>query len=396
MSLLDRLKAQIAQDGPIGVPEFFTRCLHDPRDGYYAMRPALGGLGGAGGDFITAPLVSQMFGELIGLWVLETWTRMGRPSSFRLVEMGPGDGTLMSDLLRAGRLDPEFLAAAQVWLVEVSAPLRAKQAERLGDGPRWVGRLDEVPAGAPMILVANELLDCLPARQFVRTKDGWAERVIGLGEDGALAFGLRSLGKSSLPLDGGGAGVGVTTAVDEARLRQAAAAEITPIPNPSPIEGEGSVRVGTIFESSPAQAALASDIAHRLTTDGGAALLIDYGRDVPEAGDTLQAISNHQKVDPLTTAGLADLTVWADFPSVVAAARETGAKAGPILSQAEFLLALGIEARAQALATARPDRAEQIARQLDRLVGKAQMGALFKVACLTAPDLSPPLFEDAT
>lgn len=358
MSLLDRLKAQIAQDGPIGVPEFFTRCLHDPRDGYYAMRPDLG----AGGDFITAPLVSQMFGELIGLWAIETWTRMGRPASFRLVEMGPGDGTLMSDLLRAGKLEPDFLAAAEVWLVEVSAPLRARQMAKLGDGPRWVGRLDEVPAG-PMILVANELLDCLPARQFVRTKGGWAERVIGLAQNGELAFGLRGLGQ----------------------------AEVTPIPAPSTIEGEGS-----IWESSPAQAALASDIAHRLATDGGAALLIDYGRAQPEAGDTLQAIQGHQKVDPLKTAGQADLTVWADFPSVVAAARETGAKAGPIITQAEFLTALGIEARAQALASARPDRAEQVARQLDRLIGQAQMGALFKVACLTAPDLSPPLFEDAT
>jgi SAM-dependent MidA family methyltransferase len=365
MSLLDRLKAQIAHDGPIGVPEFFTRCLHDPRDGYYAMRPDLG----AGGDFITAPLVSQMFGELIGLWAVETWTRMGRPAPFRLVEMGPGDGTLISDLLRAGRLEPAFLAAAEVWLVEVSEPLRAKQAARLGEGPRWVGRLDEVPAGAPMILVANELLDCLPARQFVRTEGGWAERVIGLGEDGELAFGLRGLGKS-------------------------AGAEITPLPHPTPNEGEGSI--GQIYESSPAQAALASDIAHRLVTDGGAALLIDYGRDAPEAGDTLQALRNHAKVDPLKTAGLADLTVWADFPSVVAAAREAGAKAGPILTQGEFLRALGIEQRAQALSTARPDRADQIGRQLDRLVGEAQMGALFKVACLAAPDLSPPLFEDAT
>lgn len=391
MSLLDRLKAQIAQDGPIGVPEFFTRCLHDPRDGYYATRPALGGLGGAGGDFITAPLVSQMFGELIGLWAIETWTRMGRPSPFRLVEMGPGDGTLMSDLLRAGRLAPDFLAAAEVWLVEVSEPLKAKQAARLGEGPRWVSRLDEVPGGAPMILVANELLDCLPARQFVRTRTGWAERVIGLDADGALAFGLRSLGKSPLPLDGGGAGVGVTAAFDDARRRKVAAAENTPIPNPSPIEGEES-----IWESSPAQAALSSEIAYRLVTDGGAALLIDYGRAEPEPGDTLQAISNHKKVSPLETAGLADLTVWADFPSVVAAGRETGAKAGPILTQGQFLLALGILERAEALAARQPDRADQIARQLDRLVGEAQMGDLFKVACLCAPGLSPPLFEDAT
>ena len=185
--------------------------------------------------------------------------------------------------------------------------------------------------------------------------------------------------------------MGVIAAFEEARRRQAADTEVTPIPNPSPIEGEGS-----IWESSPAQAALASDIAHRLVSGGGAALLIDYGRDAPEAGDTLQAVRGHQKVDPLATAGLADLTVWADFPSVVAAAREAGAKAGPILSQGAFLKALGIEARAQALASARPDRADQIARQLDRLVGQAQMGALFKVACLCAPGLSPPLFEDAT
>jgi SAM-dependent MidA family methyltransferase len=374
VSLLDRLKVQIAQDGPISVPEFFTRCLHDPRDGYYATRPDLG----PGGDFITAPLVSQMFGELIGLWVIETWTRMGRPSPVRLVEMGPGDGTLMSDLLRAGRLDPAFLEAAQVWLVEVSEPLKARQAARLGEGPRWASRLDEVPGGAPMILVANELLDCLPARQFIRTRTGWAERVIGLGEGGALAFGLRAINP---PPRGRG--------------------PVGPAPSPSgpsdhlPRWGEG-LEAGAVVESSPAQAALASDIAHRLVTDGGAALLIDYGRAELEPGDTLQAIQNHRKVDPLETAGLADLTVWADFPSVVAAARETGAKAGPILTQGAFLVALGIIQRAEALAARQPERGDQIARQLDRLIGEAQMGVLFKVACLCAPDLSPPLFEDAT
>ena len=192
MSLLDRLKAQIAQDGPISVAEYFTRCLHDPRDGYYATRPALG----EGGDFLTAPGVSQMFGELIGLWLLETWTRMGRPSLVRLVEMGPGDGTLISDILRAARLLPKFLEAADLWLVEVSPPLRAVQAERLAGArltPRWADRLEAVPAGAPLLLVANEVLDCLPAHQFVRTEGGWAERVVGLDEAGELAFGLRAL-----------------------------------------------------------------------------------------------------------------------------------------------------------------------------------------------------------
>ncbi len=355
MSLLDRLKAQIAQDGPIGVAEYFTRCLHDPRDGYYATRPDLGD----GGDFITAPLVSQMFGELIGLWAIETWTRMGQPSPFRLVEMGPGDGALISDLLRAARLSPAFLAAAELWLVEVSPPLRALQAQRLAGAPltpQWADRLDAVPAGAPMILVANEVLDCLPARQFVRTDKGWAERVIGLDEAGNLAFGLKAVSRETLPL-----------------------------------EGEGS-----LVESSPAQEALGAEIGHRVATDGGAALLIDYGRDAPGCGDTLQAIQGHQKVDPLASPGLADLTVWADFPAVLAAGRAAGAQAGPILSQAAFLAALGIGARAQTLAAARPDRADLIARQLDRLTGEAQMGGLFKVVCLSAPGLSPPLFEDAT
>lgn len=360
MSLLDRLRAQIAQDGPISVAEYFTRCLHDPRDGYYATRPALG----ESGDFLTAPGVSQMFGEMIGLWLLETWNRMGRPAPVRLVEMGPGDGTLMSDILRAARLMPEFLAAADLWLVEVSPPLRAVQAERLAGAapaPRWADRLEAVPAGAPLLLVANEVLDCLPAHQFVKTQSGWAERVVGLDEQGQLAFGLRALSSGKFP----------------------------------PPSQDEDLPLGALVESSPAQAALGSEIGHRVARDGGAALLIDYGRDAPGPGDTLQALKAHVKVSPLTEPGQADLTVWADFPAVAAAAREAGAKAGPILPQGAFLQALGIEARGQALAASRPDQADKLDRQLDRLIGAAQMGSLFKVACLFAPDLSPPLFEDA-
>jgi NADH dehydrogenase [ubiquinone] 1 alpha subcomplex assembly factor 7 len=214
-----------------------------------------------------------------------------------------------------------------------------------------------------MILVANELLDCLPARQFVRTESGWAERVIGLGEDGELAFGLRGLGKSP----------------DAAPLH---------LPEANP---------GSVWESSPPQAALASDIAHRLADRRrrGAADRLwpsHAGSRRHAAGDP-----GHQKVDPLKTAGLADLTVWADFPSVVAAARETGAKAGPILSQAEFLLALGH--RGPRPGVGEPPGPIAPNRSQDSLIAwsdEAQMGALFKVACLCAPDLSPPLFEDAT
>ncbi|WP_419318934.1 class I SAM-dependent methyltransferase [Caulobacter sp. ErkDOM-E] len=409
MSLLDRLKAQIAQDGPIGVAEYFTRCLHDPQDGYYATRPDLG----AGGDFITAPLVSQMFGELIGLWAVETWIRMGRPSPFRLVEMGPGDGTLTSDLLRAAKLAPDFLAAADLWLVEVSPPLRALQAQRLaGAAPQWADRLEAVPGGAPMILVANEVLDCLPARQFVRTETGWAERVIGLDEAGDLAFGLKAL---SPPPRGGGNRAAKTAVIPDKR-----SADSGPPETLSSGVGPGSSRFalvrddnrfsatgeslphqgedlppGAILESSPAQEALGAEIGHRVATEGGAALLIDYGRDAAGPGDTLQALQDHRKVDPLKSPGQADLTVWADFPAVLAAGVEAGAKAGPILQQAVFLAILGIEARAQALAAARPDRADQIARQLDRLTGQAQMGALFKAVCLHAPGFTPPGFEVA-
>ncbi|WP_165184597.1 class I SAM-dependent methyltransferase [Caulobacter soli] len=389
MSLLDRLKAQIAQDGPISVAEYFTRCLHDPRDGYYATRPALAGMnGGEGGDFLTAPGVSQMFGELIGLWILETWTRMGRPSPVRLVEMGPGDGTLISDILRAARLLPGFLAAADLWLVEVSPPLRSAQAARLEGAPltpSWADRLDAVPAGAPLILVANEVLDCLPAHQFVRTENGWAERMVGLDDSGNLAFGLKALAP---PPVGEAARMG----------RWGEQTHLGQLPPPSPLatpppQGEA-LEPGMLVESSPAQAALGAEIGHRVARDGGAALLIDYGRDAPGPGDTLQALKAHAKVSPLAEPGQADLTVWADFPAVAAAAAEAGARVGPILTQGAFLQGLGIEARAQALAASRPDHAEKLARQLDRLTGAAQMGELFKVACLSAPDLSPPLFED--
>jgi SAM-dependent MidA family methyltransferase len=386
MSLLDRLRAQIAQDGPISVAEYFTRCLHDPRDGYYATRPALG----EGGDFLTAPGVSQMFGELIGLWILETWTLMGRPAPVRLVEIGPGDGTLISDILRAARLLPAFLKAADLWLVEVSPPLRAAQAARLADAPvtpRWADRLEAVPAGAPLVLVANEVLDCLPAHQFVRTETGWAERMVGLDEAGNLVFGLRALAPPPVGEAARRAGGGNL-------LNQHTPPSVDLRSTPPP-QGED-LEPGAVVESSPAQAALGSEIGHRVARDGGAALLIDYGRDAPGPGDTLQALKAHTKVSPLAEPGQADLTVWADFPAVLAAAAEAGAATGPILSQGAFLQGLGVEQRARALASARPDQADKLARQLDRLIGAAQMGQLFKVVCLSAPGLSPPLFFEGS
>jgi SAM-dependent MidA family methyltransferase len=349
MTLKARLAAEIAADGPIDIAAFMARCLHDPLDGYYATRPALG----ARGDFITAPLVSQMFGELIGLWLIEAWRGLGAPARFVLAEAGPGDGTLMSDLLRAARLDRAFLAAAELWLVETSGPLKALQADRLGGSrPRWAASLGELPADAPLLLVANELLDCLPARQFQRTASGWAERVVGLNDAGALAFGLR----------------------------------------PAPGQPDATP-VGAVVERSAAQEAFASELVDRLARQGGAALLVDYGRDAPGCGDTLQALAGHRKVDPLAAPGEADLTVHADFPAALRAAQAAGVHGG-LLNQGAFLRRLGIEARASALAKARPDRADTIARQLARLIAPDQMGELFKAAALwTGP--TPPAFEDA-
>lgn len=350
MSLRERLQALIAETGPISVAQYMTACLYDPDYGYYATRPALG----PDGDFITAPLISQMFGELIGVWAASAWELMGRPERVRLVEMGPGDGTLMSDVLRAARLAPGFLEAADVWLVEVSGPLRAKQADRLGEAVRWAATLDEVPDGAPLILVANELLDCLPARQFVRTPVGWAEQVVGLDAEGRLAFGLSATPASALLPD---------------------------------------APEGSVYEQSAPQAALGAALGRRIAADGGAALLIDYGRDAPGFGDTLQALRRHEKVDPLERPGEADLTVHADFPAVLAAAREQGA-ATAILTQGAFLANMGVGARAEALLRARPDRSATIGRQLHRLVGADEMGELFKAACIHTPDWTPPAFED--
>jgi SAM-dependent MidA family methyltransferase len=354
MSLKDRLKEQIAQTGPITVAQYMAACLHDPQDGYYSTRPALG----EGGDFLTAPLVSQMFGELLGLWAAEVWVRLGRPDRVLLVEAGPGDGTLMSDALRAARHAPGFLEAVKLVLVETSAPLIEAQRARLAGGPvepAWAASILELPDGAPVILIANELLDCLPAHQFVRTAQGWAERIVGLDDQGELAFGLTAAPGAVALLD---------------------------------------AQVGDLVEVSPAQALFGTELGALILRQGGAALLIDYGRDKPGPGDTLQALKAHQKVGPLESPGEADLTVHADFPAVAAAARRAGARTTPVLTQGELLGRLGIYQRAEALARHHPDRAEILERQLERLTAPDQMGSLFKALAIHSHGLATPGFEE--
>jgi len=344
-NLRHRLIARIRRDGPITVAEYMDACLHDPRAGYYATRPGLG----ADGDFITAPHVSQMFGELLGLWAAAVWTRLGRPSRLRLVELGPGDGTLMSDVLRAGKIAPGFLSAVEIVLVETSTPLRQRQAVALnGRAARWVSAIGDIGDDAPPIILGNEFLDCLPIRQAVRGEDGWRERRVGIDGAGRLSL------IAGQAVDG-------------------------------PEAPAGAVR-----EWSPELVAVGSTLGALVARASGAALLIDYGHGEPGFGDTLQALRGHQKENPVANPGLADLTAHVDFPAFLAAAGAAGAQVSPVQTQGDFLRRMGIEARASGLGRAHPDQADKISRQLARLTAPDQMGRLFKVARLAAPGLDLP------
>lgn len=343
----------------MSVETYMSLCLHDPAEGYYATHPGLG----AAGDFITAPLVSQMFGELLGVWAIETWVRLGRPDSLRLVEIGPGDGTLFADCLRVIRASTDFQAACEPWLVETSAPLRTLQGQALSRGPRpirWATTLADIPDDAPMIIIGNEFLDCLPIRQTVWTGQSWVERNIG---------------------------------IDDGRTTSATLRFVTGPPRP---DVSPAAAVGTVREDSAALAAFGKAVGALIARVGGAALFIDYGRDASGFGDTLQALRNHRKEHPLANPGLADLTAHVDFPAFLAAAGWAGAETGPILTQASFLRALGIETRANALVGKNPDAAGLIDRQLQRLIAADRMGALFKAVCIHSAGLTPPAFEART
>ncbi|MFG1464990.1 SAM-dependent methyltransferase [Xanthobacter sp. DSM 24535] len=352
--LAREIKALIASEGPISLARYMDLCLGHPRYGYYMTRDPFG----AGGDFITAPEISQMFGELLGLWVLAAWQQMGCPDPIHLVELGPGRGTLMADALRACRLMPAFGDAARIHLVEMSPVLRARQQATLSQVASahplsWHARLEDVPDG-PVLVLANEFFDALPISQFIRSGGGWHERRIGLDPAGDLTFGVDP---------------------HPARLVDRLARHV-PLPHPP----------GVLLErlESPAAAALAT----RLTTQDGAALVIDYGHAISGFGDTLQAIKAHAFVDPLATPGEADLTAHVDFAALARSSVAAGAQAFGPVPQGEFLLRLGLAARAERLqAGASPAQAEQIAIAAARLTGTGakEMGTLFKVLCLAGP-----------
>ena len=354
-ALADLLRALIVAEGPLTVERFMALALGHPQFGYYATRDPLG----VDGDFTTAPEISQMFGELLGLWAVAVWTAMGAPDPVRLVELGPGRGTLMADALRAAGSVSAFRAALDIHMVETSPVLAARQRATLAAGSAtatWHTLIGTVPAG-PAIFIANEFFDALPVRQYVGTARGWCERLVGLDASGALGFGL--LGEPERAL-------------------------------PSQAPEGGVVEVGM------AALQVMTEIATRIVGQGGALLAIDYGYTAPGFTDTLQAISRHRSVDALATPGEADLTTHVDFSALARSARHAGAVAHGPVGQGVFLQALGIAQRAAMLKRrATPAQSIAIDAAVARLTEPAPgMGDLFKVLAVTSPETpAPPGFS---
>ena len=353
--LARRLAARIRATGPITLADYMAEALGHPEHGYYRRGDPLG----AAGDFTTAPEISQMFGELIGLWLADAWERLGRPDPVRVVELGPGRGTLLVDALRAWCVAPDLLAAADLHLVESSPGLRDRQRAALAGRPAtWHPDFGTVPKGA-LLLVANEFFDALPIRQFQRTEHGWCERMIALGESGQ---GLRMVLAPPSP---------------------AAEALLSP--------RQRSASRGAIAEVSPAARGLAGAIGVRLAQSPGAALIIDYGHDEDGFGDSLQAVRRHARADPLADPGEADLTAHVDFAALAASAGAAGAQCHGPVDQGLFLRRLGIELRAQGLREkATPAQAADLDAALHRLIDEAEMGSLFRAVAFTSPGFGPP------
>lgn len=346
-ALKTRIASLVAASGPISVADYMALCLFDPEHGYYTTREPFG----AAGDFTTAPEVSQMFGELVAVWLYAAWQASGRPANATLAEIGPGRGTLMKDILRVlHSLDAAFVANASVALVETSPRLREVQRQTLAAGSvklEWHETVSTLPL-APLFIVGNELFDAIPTRQFVKIGIAWHERAIGLDATGELAF------------------VAGPATIDAAMLPAEAA----------------DAPAGSIFEFAPARTATMEAIAERISATGGAGLFADYGHLKPGIGDTLQALRKHQYDDVLAHPGEADLTSHVDFSALALAARAHGLDVD-LATQGEFLLAMGLLERAGKLgANADATAREKISCEVERLAGPDAMGSLFKVLAI--------------
>ncbi len=349
-----KLVRLIEAQGPIPISQFMMLALHDAEQGVYAARNAIG----REGDFITAPEISQMFGELIGLWLLEVWRQQDKPGKIRLAELGPGRGTLMKDVLRAARLDANFLAALDVMLIEASPALQAVQKQALTDSPttlRWSAKVEDAFGDMPLFLVANEFFDALPIHQYVKTESGWHERMV-VSDNGKLDFALAPMAAQGLAIP----------------------------------ESRGDAETGAVFETSPASTALAEEIAAHIARHGGAAVLIDYGHTGTGFGETLQAMARHRHAPILESPGTADLSAHVDFAALAQAVERGGAKAFGPVAQGDFLRALSIEHRAEQLAKKNPAHSKSIQSALQRLTAPDEMGNLFKVLAIMPPTAPAP------
>jgi NADH dehydrogenase [ubiquinone] 1 alpha subcomplex assembly factor 7 len=351
-----RLKQRIVRDGPISVHDYMESCLADRSEGYYPTRQPIG----RDGDFITAPEISQIFGELIGAWAGAVWQEMGAPSRVTVAELGPGRGSLMQDALRVFRTVPKLAGSLDLALIETSPVLREVQGETLRDSPaplNWLERIEDVPQG-PLILIANEFIDALPIRQMLRVNGTWHERAVTIGADGGFAF-----------------------CTGEPMPSDAVPASMHSM---DPNEG-------AIAELRPAAATLLASLAARAKHAPLAALIADYGHDAGGIGDTLQAVARHQFADPLAAPGQADLTAHVDFATLRQTARDLGLSTFGPMPQGEFLLKLGLEARLERLIrNATEDQKAALLSGAARLVDSRQMGALFKVLVLQSSGLAPP------
>ena len=353
--LAAKLKQRIACDGPISVHDYMQACLADRDAGYYMTRRPIG----KHGDFVTAPEISQMFGELIGVWAASVWRSMGEPA-VTIAELGPGRGTLMADALRVFARAPGLLDRITVKLIETSPVLRETQSATLAASPaplQWCESIEDLPQG-PLILIANEFIDALPVRQLVREGGAWCERSVTLDATGAFAF--------------------------------CAGAPAEPDALPQSLSDIG-VDDGAIADTRPAVASPVSALAARAQDAPVAALFADYGHAESGIGDTLQAVSRHRFADPLAAPGEADLTAHVDFAALKALGRKLGLAAYGPMPQGEFLLKLGLEARCERLLrNATPEQKAAILSGAARLADPRQMGILFKMLALQSSGLAPP------
>jgi SAM-dependent MidA family methyltransferase len=353
-ALLNEIRTVIKSSGPMPVWRYMELCLMHPRYGYYVSRDPLG----REGDFTTAPEVSQMFGELLGLWTASVWRQMGSPQPLRLIELGPGRGTMMADALRALRVLPPLYQSLQIHLVEVNPVLRERQMSMLS-GLRdvtWHETIDDVPEG-PSVILANEYFDVLPIHQVVKCEGGWHERVIDLDDNGRLEFGAASEPTPRFDV------------------------LLPPLVRAAP--------VGAVFEWRPDAEIM--KLATRVRDQNGAALIIDYGHLRSDAGDTFQAIARHTFADPLKAPGQADVTAHVDFQALVRASEAVGARVHGPVTQGDFLKRIGIDTRAAALMQkAAPEVATDISIAHKRLTdtGRNGMGAMFKVLGISEPRLT--------